>query len=285
MDGEYKWFLDIDGTLADDFGNVNSSNIEMMRRHSSDFVLVSGRNMHGLQSFLDEHTLHVDTIGGNGSFISYRNSVVDRINIFEKKVAKKVFDYLNNTKIPYIIHTISGIILMGWIDYNKASEKLAEYHADREASSYQTWVDGYKSVFSENIEKTLYNYEDFSSINDFISFELFPGIETSSLKYFIENQFPTLMCCKSYLTNLEVLPKGVDKGNGVNEYINLSRYKGKTICVGDNENDLTMLQNADYAFAVKNSCIADDTFNELTQDVLGDWIREIVERLKIKWTK
>ena len=52
----------------------------------------------------------------------------------------------------------------------------------------------------------------------------------------------------------EVLPKGVSKGNILLKLIDiLGVDKNKTITVGDNDNDSTMIKNAKIGIAVSNA--------------------------------
>jgi hydroxymethylpyrimidine pyrophosphatase-like HAD family hydrolase len=51
-----------------------------------------------------------------------------------------------------------------------------------------------------------------------------------------------------------ILPKGVSKGSGLSSALKILGWEGrKLICAGDGENDLSMLLQADYKIAVKNS--------------------------------
>lgn len=59
---------------------------------------------------------------------------------------------------------------------------------------------------------------------------------------------------KSWDTGLEILPRGAGKGACIREIKTLLGDKAKTvIAVGDNENDLTMIREADIGYAVGNA--------------------------------
>jgi hydroxymethylpyrimidine pyrophosphatase-like HAD family hydrolase len=51
-----------------------------------------------------------------------------------------------------------------------------------------------------------------------------------------------------------ILPKGVSKASGLSSALKIHGWEGRTlICAGDGENDLSMLLQADYKIALKNS--------------------------------
>jgi hydroxymethylpyrimidine pyrophosphatase-like HAD family hydrolase len=51
-----------------------------------------------------------------------------------------------------------------------------------------------------------------------------------------------------------IMPKGVSKASGLSSALKIRGWEGrKLICIGDGENDLSMLLKADYKIALKNS--------------------------------
>ncbi|MDP3441916.1 MAG: HAD hydrolase family protein, partial [Ignavibacteria bacterium] len=58
----------------------------------------------------------------------------------------------------------------------------------------------------------------------------------------------------SGLENIELMPKGISKGNALLELMELKGYKPTEVAViGDSMNDLTMLQVTPYSFAMSHS--------------------------------
>lgn len=98
----------------------------------------------------------------------------------------------------------------------------------------------------------------------------------------LADRFTMVSSWESYY---EILPKEVSKGNGLlrmAEILNID--PAKTIAVGDNDNDITMLRAAAYGVAVANATPA---AREAADLVLGhtnnqDAIAELIERLEKK---
>lgn len=66
-------------------------------------------------------------------------------------------------------------------------------------------------------------------------------------------RMPEIEVVSSNVNNVEIMNKGVSKGQGVkilSEYLNIN--KDEVVCIGDNENDLSMIQYAGYGVAMGN---------------------------------
>ena len=59
--------------------------------------------------------------------------------------------------------------------------------------------------------------------------------------------------CRSEETLYEILPKGVNKGNGLKKLASVTGAV-KTVAIGDYDNDVSMLEAADIGVAVSNAC-------------------------------
>jgi len=67
-------------------------------------------------------------------------------------------------------------------------------------------------------------------------------------------QFEDLEVVSSFKDNFEVMCKGVSKGRGVEVLANMYGFKREeVICIGDNENDLSMIRYAGLGIAMGNA--------------------------------
>lgn len=99
-------------------------------------------------------------------------------------------------------------------------------------------------------------------------------------KHPLADRFTMVSSWKSYY---EILPKEVSKGNGLLRLAELLKIDpARTVAVGDNDNDLTMLQAAGYGVAVANATPAAREGADLVLDHTNDEdaIAELIERLE-----
>jgi len=79
--------------------------------------------------------------------------------------------------------------------------------------------------------------------------------------------------------NIELMPKGISKGNALLELMELKGYKPTEVAViGDSMNDITMLQVSPYSFAMSHS---DDIIKESSHYIVKSVAEAIEMVLKI----
>lgn len=79
--------------------------------------------------------------------------------------------------------------------------------------------------------------------------------QISEIRNYIENNFGRYMdCTSSSEIFIEVIPKGINKGSAIAKLRSLNGFENtKIFAVGDYENDLPMLEVADYSVCPENS--------------------------------
>jgi hypothetical protein len=81
-------------------------------------------------------------------------------------------------------------------------------------------------------------------------------------------------------SDVMILPKGVNKANGVLRALNELNFKGKIYAVGDSENDLSLFEIANVKVAVTNAL---DEVKRVADIVLdkpnGLGVKELLERI------
>lgn len=95
----------------------------------------------------------------------------------------------------------------------------------------------------------------------------------------IMRRLPGLSSSRWCDTFADINIKGIDKGSGVREYLNLrGLIKDEAISFGDGGNDIPMLENTGIAVAMGNSCdslkaVADFVTDDIDRDGLAHAIR------------
>ncbi len=220
---------DIDGTLTDTQGNISSENVEAAKyfiANGGSFTFCSGRPPMSLRNLAKRFQTVTPVIGLNGSamYDFATESYIHHQPLGDDVV--EPFTYVIN-KNPDIIGEITIQNLDGSVSY----------YRDRDTSF-------------DNIYKALYEMKKYD-----IFFELDSESYTVALrKEMLElPQFKQFDFIRSWPVCLEMVDKNGNKGAGVKV---LKQHLGnitKTVCIGDNDNDLSMVSYADIGYAVSNA--------------------------------
>ncbi len=226
---------DVDGTLIRDDQSLSDINRSYIRRAIDEcgakFMIVTGRMYSALYPYY--RALGVEGIASclNGSLLYERGKI-----IVNHKVDKDAA--LN----AYLISLKHGVDMLAvsedrWFTLNHSSylykAKLSMYNQD------STIVD-FKSFLKENeMNKLLFMSDDKNAVAA-LREELMASIKNAT--YYSNRCF------------VEVIPYGVNKGTSIDD---ISRYlsidKDKIMSIGDDYNDIEMLRNTGYSFAMGNA--------------------------------
>lgn len=229
---------DIDGTLLNDKGIIPPENIAAIREAQEKGITVaiaSGRYVENVYMLLQEYGLSCHIIGVNGARITDRNLQVMSQHFMDPQVVLKVHDTIRSFGANYFIFGPDHICTGREADkhhselaYGKGIEKLGFhfYHGQEEADRCcQGPV--YKFFVCDNvplppIREALKNID---------------GIELT----------------QSSPRNIEIMPVGVDKAQGIRDLANvLGISLSQVMTLGDEANDIPMLQAAGYGVAMGN---------------------------------
>lgn len=232
--------MDMDGTLLNNKGFISDENIESIikaRKNGIEVVLATGRLLASANYFAQKLNLKSPIISSNGALLKDYSGEILFNKTLENSQIEQVLKKAEEIGTYYHLYGKDNI-------YSKIiSEKILKYYKD-EKGSYQMGVKQIKDIkdiiCDENIHinKILLkecNAEKREILNKEI--KNIEGIETTS----------------SWNDNLEVIQKGVSKGRAL-EYL-AKRYKierEKIIAVGDNENDISMIEYAGLGISVSN---------------------------------
>lgn len=225
---------DMDGTLLNEHGNLPDGFFEMLDKLNEKdikFVAASGRPYFTLYENFKPASDKIDYLADNGAFV-VENGNVTSIEIIDKRYVNAII------KLCKSISNIT-IILCG---------TKGAYHepCDKE---YLTEIDKY--YYKKNI------VDDLTKVDD----DIFK-ITICDLSDASKNAYPILspiygddlMVVVSGLVWIDIMNKGINKGNGLEKIQeSLGITPEETMVFGDYYNDVEMLKKAKYSFVMANA--------------------------------
>lgn len=225
MDGT---FLNSDHEVSPEFPKI----YEELKRRNILFVPASGRQMLGITKYFGDIENEIGFIAENGGYVVYKNQELFADELQQEYVGE-IINVLRD--IPEATVVLSGkkrayyeTASQDFIDY------ITQFYTDNQKVEDLTMpVDD--SIFKiavyhpESSEKYLY--------------PVLKEFEKFNLKIVVSGQFW-----------LDIMNKGIDKGKALEKLqqsLNISPKQ--TMAFGDYMNDIEMLKNAQYSYAMKNA--------------------------------
>ena len=255
--------IDLDGTLLNSYSEISEENKTALRnamQNGIEVVLASGRILNSVLNFCIEIGDLNYAISGNGSILyDIKNSKVIYDNNMDKEKVMQIIKICDENSIYYSIYTEDGIIAKD-LDYNvlvyqnenltKNKQKRVNITIVQDICEYINYCnlnkflkisicDGDKAVFS-NIMKKLKKIEniDVLDVAHMSKKSIKVGNETIPVEYFYT----------------EITNENVNKWEAIKVLMEkMSIEKNEVICIGDNVNDIEMIQNAGFGVAMGNS--------------------------------
>ncbi len=261
-------FSDLDGTLLDDKKQITPQNREAILRATKaghSFVIATGRPFESARKVSD--SLGLNTPGCY--MVSYNGAHV--YDCFQKKVLAKRTLSLELTRELFARADAAGLYIHTYqneeILTKKATEELA-YYASRTNLKAAPREDVLDHLTKEPCKLIVIHLTDHDRLVAF----------RESQKDFVRGKCRMLFSCPQYL---EIVPEGVSKQTGI-DFLSalLSVDPADTIAIGDETNDVEMIQAAKIGVAVANANpnvqkIADYVTKETNN---GGAIAEVIER-------
>ena len=233
-------FLDLDGTLLDDKKNISQENydaIEYITKNNGFVILSSGRPISATQKYWEKIKASRYFIYSNGAGI-YDTQMKETIfsAIIEKNICINLFNYCVENEICIRIDT-----------------KYGRYLTDM---NYSTSTDIY---FNEDIN-TFLNKDDIIQI----SFLSTTGEKIDTAINYINNNYKNLIKVENHYTfinknqqnihTINIVNTCASKGNAISglcKFLNINL--NETIAMGDDLNDISMLQTVGLGVAMENA--------------------------------
>ena len=244
---KYKMICtDMDGTLLNtnkEISDKTKETIKTAHEMGVHIVLSTGRMFNSANYYASMIDIKAPIISANGAFIRDRNKEeVIYKNVLGKENCIILLGILKKHKIHGHFHTPSALFSDKLVFSAKIYDDMNKDLPEDNKIEINIIKDNWDEVFEKNEEsivKCIGIDEDVEKVKRAkIDMLKVNGVEVVS----------------SYENNFEIMTKGVSKGRGVEilaAYYNIKPEE--IICIGDNENDLSMIKFAGLGVAMGNA--------------------------------
>ncbi|WP_050182069.1 Cof-type HAD-IIB family hydrolase [Domibacillus robiginosus] len=250
--------IDLDGTLLSPEMEITKESVEALRKAQSqgDIVMIcSGRAPEDIQQILKKFDISCPLAGSNGTVVQVNESVLESISMDRKDIVK-IAEKLDEDRVPHRIYTNHGIYVPAdW------SERVA-FAVKKDQIKVEGLPDEVYQRITEQPQKSslinyfnhyseLFNKKDLT-VQKFFVLTLNSSIKTELLAYF--GEVSSIVVTSSGPLNIEVMDQNGNKGNALKK---VAEYYGipldDTVAIGDNFNDIPMLELAGLSVAMGNA--------------------------------
>ena len=233
---EYKLVaVDMDGTLLTNEKKIlPETKKALLKAYNKNTIICisTGRAFPAIKKYLDELEINIPLILYNGSRVMMsRESDLLFNRVIDLETAKKVYK---------IISDKNGTCCFWRND-------VCYFNKDNEYTEYYHKLTTINPIIIDEIKDDL-----FSDINKFIWFGTVENLDIVQKEYLIGVE--GINYFKSHSNLLEIVPTNVSKGNTLKSLIEkLGISREEVIAIGDDENDISMIQFAGLGVAMKNA--------------------------------
>jgi len=233
---------DMDGTFLNSKDEISEENLKIVKELNERGILFSiatGRLDTMIKPYLRQ-------IGNNNPVISCNGALVRNLSkgefyhaqIIEGEDFTKIIDICKKNALIFAVYCEYTV-------YSESTEGRIKYFAERNESLCEEEKVAIKIV--DNI---------YTDIDEKV-FKILVSNDNSKLLECVEeeiNKIPGIEAIKSSSNLLDIMAEGVTKGNALKDLAEILKIKREEIiAIGDNHNDISMLQYAGYSIAVGNA--------------------------------
>lgn len=248
--------IDLDGTLLSSNIEISEENVQAIQKaqEAGHVVMIcSGRAPEDIKTVIAQTPLKCPVAGSNGTMVLADNKLLSQISI-DKNNVKSVANILNEKKYPFKIYSSQGIFVAStWTERMLAFlEQNQEVSKGLTPKEYKFMTEQPKETDSikifDHIDDVL-NQENISIQKFFI-----PTISGKTELISTLKEIDGISITTSGPFNIEIMDTNGHKGNGIKvmaEYYNIPIEN--TVAIGDNFNDVPMLEVAGLSVAMGNA--------------------------------
>jgi len=254
--------IDLDGTLLSSHIEISQENVQAIQKaqDAGHIVMIcSGRAPEDIKNVLAKTPLSCPLAGSNGTMVVADGKLLSQISINKENV-KTVAKILNETKYPFKVYTSHGIYVAStWTERILAFlEENKEFSNNLSSKEYKFLTEQPKET---DTVKIFENIDDVLAKNDLAVQKFFiPTISGKMELISTLEKIEGISITTSGPYNVEIMDVNGNKGNGIKvmaEYFSIPIED--TVAIGDNFNDVPMMDVAGLSIAMGN---ADPTVKE-----------------------
>lgn len=266
---------DLDGTLLCN-GELGKRSVEVLRilnQKGIPFVVVTGRDLSGVQRFFQPYGIRYSAILGNGAQYYNEQGELLKSYYLALSLVKPICNLLDRYGVAYMIFCDDGFYCTDEPEVVKEAfivRGMKQFHRDRTQQEKQV-----KEMPCSHLKKI----EDIDQFilekHKVIKFEAF-GMDEERIEDIKEalHTIPGVSYLSSFRDNVEITDGHAQKGYILKEVLESYHIKEDEVAVfGDGMNDLSLFKEFRYSFAPEN---AEPTIKALAYEVIGAACEESV---------
>ncbi|MGL4742040.1 MAG: Cof-type HAD-IIB family hydrolase [Sarcina sp.] len=269
--------IDMDGTLLNSKHEVLELNREMIKKATDKGVkiaITTGRLFASARKYSDIIGVDAPIIASNGAYIREKDS--DKV-IYESNFSKEQFDKVINVIRKYdftVYMNTSDTVISERVVPDTHAYKMVNHELDEE------WK--IKFLEGHNFEEVYKKYH--GDILKTIFIDEKNNKEALSKAKAELAAFDDLEVVSSWENNFEVMPAGTSKGSAVKKLAEILGIKREeVICIGDSENDLSMIRYAGLGVAMGNALdIIKENADYITETNENAGVGKMIEKFVIE---
>lgn len=237
--------MDLDGTSLDNNSILRKETIDVLKKLDENgikFVFTSGRAMPSVRYLMSLTGIDNPFVTNNGALAMINKEKPIYTKGIEDKKIKELINFSENNKLSYQFYDVDTY-------YSNRIRPERFNHLKKDSQYGMNYQVNFS--FSTNPLKELNNRK-----NTALKFQIFPDVEKKEEKIMVLEKVKEL---DLYATSsndkvIEIMEKNVNKFNGISEVGSfLGINKNEIAAIGDQDNDIPMLENSILSFAMGNS--------------------------------
>lgn len=255
----YKMVVsDLDGTLLDRNSKITKENVRAIKKLNENgikFVIMSGRSYNQIKEIADMYGLECEIVGLNGCETIDEYGDIVHTHYLKYEDVAYIVQACDEDNVLYEIYTTDGMITKKCDNILDNIIALAKLHETDDRKILEFALNHYDLIYNnrtliDDVAGTL--VEDDSTYIKFVIFDA----NTDKLQKISDKlkHLKDINITSSFISNIEIGHKDVSKGNGVKYLSELYDIDiNDIVCIGDNFNDVSMLEIAGLSVAMGNA--------------------------------
>lgn len=237
--------MDLDGTSLDNNSILRKETIDALKKLDENgikFVFTSGRAMPSVRYLMSLTGIDNPFVTNNGALAMINKEKPIYTKGIEDNKIKELINFSENNELSYQFYDVDTY-------YSNRIRPERFNHLKKDSQYGMNYQVNFS--FSTNPLKELNNRK-----NTALKFQIFPDVEKKEEKIMVLEKVKELdlYATSSNEKVIEIMEKDVNKFNGISEIGSfLGINKNEIAAIGDQDNDIPMLENSILSFAMGNS--------------------------------